>query len=238
MSAQPNGFDAYDEILARLRNEGVTEWTAIERDFLEATSRFDSTYAQGHKDRGWYQSKARYFNDIVVRLLENASGKPMSTRRKKKSQLFEKLDIDVCHPDDGTPVIGAEVKALGTPPHPGNLMKGRGARSDLHKRIREVAFTSIDFKVAYAPPVPIGSFQKWIDSTSPGYFAFWSMRVHDENDFLSVRTMLVNLRTYCNGVGAILYSARDPATPTEYAVRPVSELSMDKSIREIAQRVA
>lgn len=229
-------FEPYERLLQRISAEAVTKWEDIELDFLEATSSFDGEYAAGGRDTGWYRSKARYFNDFIVELLANASGMQMSTRQKKNSQLFGKLDIDVCYPGDGTPVVGAEVKQLGTPPHPGNRNEGRRSCTDLHKRIREVAFTSVDFKRAYAPPSPINSFQHWIDTTPPGYFTFWSMRVDDDHDFQRVRTMLANLRTYCNGVGAVMFMGT-PDNPTTYAAQSVNELDMDRCLQEIAQRV-
>lgn len=238
MPKKTQTFKPYEDLLAHMKTQQVLTWAEIQSDFLTVTSQFDTEYRKGAKTSGWYQAKARYFNDIIVTLLGNVSGKPMSTRRKKKSQLFNVLDIDVCYPDDGDPVIGAEVKALGTPPHPKNQMKARSARTDLHKRIREVAFTSIDFKVAYGPPKPIGSFQNWIDSSPPGYFTFWAMRVEDQVDFEAVRTILVNLRAYCNGVGAVVFMPKSSDDPTNYKIRRVDELDIDKIVKEIAQRVA
>lgn len=237
-STKSNTFEPYEVLLARVVAEKIKRWSDVEPEFIDATSAFDSEFVSGARLKGWYQSKARYFNDLIVAVLSNAANKPMATRQKKRSQLFDKLDIDVCYPDAAAPIVGAEVKILGTPPHPGNDNKARGAKSDLHKRIREVALTSIDFKVAHAEPTPIGSFQAWVDAAPPGYFTFWGIRVSDERDFNGVRTMLVNLRTYCNGVGAVFFEAVSPEQPTKYKVRRVSELDIDRNIREMAQRVA
>ena len=234
----PHEFGAYEDLLRRVNRDKVRAWSEIETEFVAATSAFDSEYRSGLRNTGWYKAKARYFNDLIVSLLSNAAGKPMATRKKKRSELFEKLDIDVCYPDTDPPIVGAEVKMLGAPPHPGNTHKGRPASQDLHKRIREVAFTSIDFKFAYAPPRPIGSFQSWIDSSDPGYFSFWAMRLESEADFSTVRTTLVNLRTYCNGVGALLYEAKSAEEPANYVVREVGELNIDRNLREMAQRIA
>lgn len=231
-------FAPYEALLERVVSERIPRWSLIEPEFIEATSAFDTEFVRGGRAKGWYQSKARYFNDLIVAVLSNAAGKPMATRQKKPSQLFDKLDIDVCYPDVDSPIVGAEVKILGTPPHAGNDNKPRGAKSDLHKRIREVALTSIDFKVAHAKPTPIGSFQAWVDAAPPGYFTFWGIRVSDQRDFQGVRTMLVNLRTYCNGVGAVFFEAISPAEPTTYRVIRVSELDIDRNVREMAQRVA
>lgn len=231
-------FAAFETLVNEVRGAGTGDWASIEPEFIAIVEQFDAEYGQGIRDTGWYQAKARYFNDLVVALISNASGKTIAMRKKKKSQLFSQLDVDICYPEEGAPIIAGEVKALGTPPHPKNQMKARSGSSDLHKRAREVAFTSMDLKVAYAPPQPIGSFQSWIDSTSPGYFAFWAMRANDEADLNRVRTTLASLRTYCNGVGAVVYLPASKDAPTTYQVRHLQDLYIDRSIREMAQRIA
>ena len=239
MAARPtHTFAAFDVILDRIRGDGVSQWEDIQNEFLAAIGEFDTEYKAGKRGSGWYKAKARYFNDVIVELLANSSARPITTRTKKKSRLFSELDIDVCFPEDGIPVVGAEVKMLGTPPHPKNGMKARLACKDLHKRVREVAFTAIDFKAAYAGAKRINSFQHWIDSSAPGYFAIWAMRVNDQTDFEAVRTILVNLRGYCNGVGAFIYGPASDAEPTVYKQRVVSELDIDQNILEMAQRIA
>ena len=57
---------------------------------------FDSEYSLGNRTSGWYQAKARYFNDIIVALLSNASKRAIALRSKKRSQLFRLIDIDIC----------------------------------------------------------------------------------------------------------------------------------------------
>lgn len=232
-------FAPFEALVERVRDSLVTQWDEIEGEFVRVVETFDAKYAAAPKgDTGWYQSKARYFNDLIVGILGNLSSQQISLRCKRKSQLFNLIDIDICFPNSGVPKIAGEVKALGTPPHPGNKNVARGGASDLHKRTREVAFTSMDLKAAYAPPAPIGSFQQWVDSTAPGYFAFWAVRAKDQLDFEKVRTTLTSLRTYCNGVGAVIYMPRTPASQTEYEVKKVTELSVDRSLREMAQRIA
>jgi len=229
-------FDFLEELVSRVRSERITRWADIEDEFIRGIEQFDSAFASGAEEGGWYQSKARYFNDLIVGLLSNSSHHPISLRCKRRSRLFDLIDIDICFPESGTPIVAGEVKALGTPPHPKNKDKARPACQDLHKRAREVAFTSMDLKAEYAPPTPMKSFQNWVDVTSPGYFSFWSMRAKDNVDFEKVRTTLSSLRAYCNGVGAVIYA---PTTsPTTYEVKKVSELSIDKCLKEMAQRIA
>lgn len=231
-------FQPFEDLMNRIRTQSVSRWSDVQDDFIRVVEAFDAEYRTGRYASGWYQSKARYFNDIVVALLSNASGREIAVRAKKDSQLFEKIDVDICYPGTGVPKIAGEVKALGTPPHAGNNDVARGGSSDLHKRLREVAFTSTDLKVAYSGPQPIQSFQNWIDSTDPGYFSFFAIRARDEADLGRVRSMLSSLRSYCNGVAAVLYLPRSAQSPTTYEVRRIPELDMDRTLREMAQRIA
>jgi hypothetical protein len=233
-----HGFRPFDALVERVRDEAVDRWVSVEREFIEVVEHFDAEFAKGHRDPGWYQAKARYFNDIIVHLLANASQKAIAMRCKKRSQLFDLIDIDICHPEEDPPIVAGEVKALGTPPHPRNQGKPRGGSADLHKRVREVAFTSMDLKAAYAHPQPIASFQQWVETTRPAYFSFWAIRANDANDLERVRSTLSSLRAYCNGVGAVVYCPKSGQTPTKYDVRKLTELSIDRALREMAQRIS
>jgi hypothetical protein len=231
-------FAPFEALVNHVRQDRVERWLDIEDEFIRAVGLFDSEFARGCRNDGWYQSKTRYFNDLIAGLLGNISGNPISLRCRKRSQLFDHTELDICFPREGDPIVAGAVKALGTPPHGGNENAASGASQDLHNRVREVAFSSMDLKGAYAPPRPIASFQNWVDATSPGYFAFWAMRAKDRQDFEEVRSTLGSSRVYCNGVGAVIYVPTNAAAPTEYEVRKVTDLSIDKAIREMAQRIA
>jgi hypothetical protein len=231
-------YPAFEDLLRRVHDDRTNSWSEIAHAFLRIVEQFDREYGEGNRSTGWYQSKARYFNDLIVQLLSNQSSKEIAKRRKKDSKLFGRLDVDICYPGKGDPTIAGEVKALGTPPHPRNNHLARRGSADLHKRIREVAFTSLDIKVAYAPATPIKSFQAWIDTVPPGYFAFWAIRSSDATDFEKLRVMLSGLRRYCNGVGAIIYEPTSASTPFTYEDRTPQDLLIDHWLQEIAQRIA
>ncbi|HYC54740.1 MAG TPA: hypothetical protein VEL28_07365 [Candidatus Binatia bacterium] len=238
MASSKHVFEPFEALADLVDKEGLCRWTDVEPHFLKVVEQFDTEYSLGGHGTGWYQSKARYVNDLIVQLLQNLSKKPFAFRCKRDSRLFAKIDMDICYPKVGTPLVGGEVKILGTPPHPKNRGKARGAAADLHKRIREVALTSVDFKAAHAQPVPMSSLQQWVDATMPGYFSFWAIRAANDSDLAKVRTTLASLRTYCNGVAAVFYMPKRPIDQTTYEVRRLPDLSIDNVLREIAQRVA
>lgn len=230
-----HSFAPFEELLRRAWSQPCQSWAEVEADFIAAVSDFDREYSLGRRPSGWYQLKAKFFNDLVVSIIENCSGRKIATRAKKRSVLFSDIDIDICYPEVGDPMVAAEVKALGTPPHPGNDGQARRARSDMHKRVREVAFTAMDIKAAHAKPRTISSFQAWVDTAEPAYLSFWALRVDGAADLSSVRSILASLKSYCNGVGAVIY---EPASsPTTYAIRQFPEFVMDRAIRDFTQRV-
>ena len=238
---KPAGFPAFDELVARVRSDSdVERWDQIQDEFLAAVSLFDTEYSKGRKNSGWYQKKAGYFNDLLVLLLENATGAKLGRSVKRGSALFDEIDINLCYPEDPTrrPSVGAEAKMLGAPPHPGNKNIARSARQDIHKRVREVALTSVDFKAHYAPARAIHSFKSWIAETRPKYFSFWAFRVADAHDFENVRQIMNALKNYCNGVGAFFYRERLASEPTLYEPAPASELNLDGVLKEMAFEIA
>lgn len=228
-------YRPFESLLAEVRREGVTRWSEIESAFLGVVSRFDGAYASGRRTGGWYRAKARYFNDLIVLLLSNRTGRALAARTHRRSLLFGEADVDLCYDLDGIPVAAGEVKALGTPPHPGNQQQQRDARSDLHKRVREVAFTAMDLKAAYTEPMPITSFADWVKRARPAYFSFWALRVSSDADAQTCQSLLSGLKGYCNEVGAVFYGPGRSAT--DYQVRRWPGLSLDRALLEFAQRI-
>ena len=87
MKTDQHTFGPYVQLLEHIRRSRIESWSSIERDFIDATSAFDTEYKSGERDSGWYQSKARYFNDFIVELLSNSSGKAMA-RRANNASMF------------------------------------------------------------------------------------------------------------------------------------------------------
>lgn len=232
------GTEGFADLLDRIDRGTITRWQAIEADFIDAVTSFDRAFAEGHLSAGQYRKKAAVFNDLVVGLVQNASHQQLAKSTKRSSNLFDEIDIDLCFPAsrDEPPLVGAEVKVLGAPGHAGNRHTPRPSSQDAHKRVREVALTAIDFKAANSEPHPISSFNAWCMETRPKYYSFWAFRVAHDADFARVRQMMNGLRTYCNGVGAIIYEA---ASRSGFPYRKLAapELSLDKALRDMAQEV-
>jgi hypothetical protein len=231
----PTKFGPFEQLLESTRSSRVSRWSDVEGAFIEATELFDDEFSAGARSNGWYKAKARYFNDLIVALLENYTDKTMFVRKKHTSHLFASVDVDVCFSHEGALVFGAEVKALGTPPHPGNKGKARPGSQDIHKRAREVALTSIDLKAGHARPQKIATFQDWVNNTLPKYASFWSIRANNTADLHRVRSVLGGLQRFCNGVGAVVYMPRN--RPTSYRVEILPELGIDQVLRDVGQRL-
>lgn len=190
------GGRALVDLVAKVKSTTEQRWKPIEQAFVAGMAAYDAARAHGRMTDGEYRRKAGVFNDLLILLLEHATGHPMGRTEKRESLLFDEIDIDICFPANKAlrPKVGAEVKVLGAPPHPGNSEKARPASQDLHKRIREVAFTSTDFKAAHAELQTITSFASWCKETRPKYFSFWALRVADDADFHRARGMLNGLQ--------------------------------------------
>jgi len=235
-TSKAEAFEQFDDLLEWVRAEKVSSWEAVESGFCSAIEAFDAELALGERNNGWHQIKARVFNDLIVQVFENLCGRRMSVRTKKRSHVFDKIDVDICYPDEGALIFAGEVKALGSPPSRVNHHKARPASQDIHKRLREVAFTSIDLKAANSPNVPINSFQGWVDVASPAYVSFWCVRSNDARDHKKMGELLTGLREFSNGVGAFFY--QPTTSPVTYQICSHPGLSIDRTMRVLAQRVA
>lgn len=213
-------FRPFDDVLAAVDRERLQQFSAIEDRFVAAMSEFDRLRVAGQLTSGQNQHKGLFFNELIVRLLERCAGQGVAKRGKRPGVLLEVVDVDVCFPETGRPLMIAETKMLGTPQHPGNSSsakpKGRPVSADFDKRIREVALNVIDLKLAdlEGSTTHIDDIASWIQSTKPRFFGIWGMRLADDADHAGVIGRAQYLaNSYANGVGLALYRATDPSTP-------------------------
>ncbi|GAB3198157.1 hypothetical protein GCM10027261_24960 [Geodermatophilus arenarius] len=243
-------FAPFADLLAAVEEQAITRFSSIEAHFIAAMGAFDTEIARpgGQWTSGDNQGKGKFFNELTAALLQNLTGQPIIQRGKRPGVLLDNVDVDLCFPLDGAPLVIAETKMLGTPQHPRNEtsqhIRGRRSTADLPKRIREIALNVIDLKLA-APAgraEPIGDIATWIQRQSPAFYALFGLRVADDYDheqLVAQAQMLSN--SYANGVGLVLYRPTDISTPvgrTTYArVRPPRGLALDDALARMAREI-
>jgi hypothetical protein len=135
----------------------LSTWTAFEPAYLQAMREFDDLVAAGGVSGGDLRNgKGDAFNDFLVTLLENCSGKRLNTRPDVPGLSFRRHKLDMAYPDVPDPVeLVVETKAAGVPIHPGNVdsqrhLEGRAGAADLEKRVKEASLKNIDIKAEAA----------------------------------------------------------------------------------------
>jgi len=170
-------------------------WSLIEEVFLRGMEGFDANVASGLADMGDLQNgKGDFFNDLLALILENCASVTLFSRGGVPGLIFPKHHLDVTYPDTGAIQFTLEAKAVGTPRHPGSPRQrpvGRPGSADLDKRVKEIAFKTIDLKAEYARILSergesssalAGDLSAWIHSVKPRAYLFLAARVVSDND--------------------------------------------------------
>lgn len=191
-----------------LDQSGATSWNQAEAGFLEAMSQFDSglpaafegtdeVKSQQSKElSGALQNgKGDWFNNVLAYLLEQCSGiETFYVRRRVPGLIIPEHNLDGVFPGDETREIEflLEAKMMGTPKHansPGEKIAGRAGSADTNKRVKELAFKSIDLKgeaarrLAMAGQAPTaggaggGDLSTWLHGSRPRIYFFMGVRV-------------------------------------------------------------
>ena len=129
---------------------GARTWVQVEDEFVDAMRAFDVEVAAGRADIGDIQNgKGDFFNDLLALLLEGCAEVRLYSRGGVPGFIFPNHNLDVTYPNTGVVQFTLEAKAVGTPKHPLSPKQkaiGRPGSADLAKRIKEVAFKTIDLK--------------------------------------------------------------------------------------------
>jgi len=237
-------YPAFETLLARIQNDKLQLWSAIQADFLAAVSRFDSDWAaaNGAMTLGEYKVKAHYLEMFFSRLLQHRTGQPI-TGDDLAGLGFETHQIDLVFPaqsKDGRPYACAEVKCAGVPKHKGNAkagVAGRATTMDLDKRLREIVATSIDLKHRWrrdqprTGPPPSGD---------PLYAVFYVARAASQADAATIvrKVEVFFAAGYVDAVGLFVYAASDAAHQTNYVPVANGVFPMDAALDAFSRRVA
>jgi hypothetical protein len=240
-------------------DSGVTSWNQVEDRFLAAMGEFDSTLAAtatapdpdaldnlvGDLQNG----KGDFFNDLLALLLEGCSGiEDLYSRASVPGLLVELHNLDGVYPATGEIGFLLEAKMMGTPRHALNRKqkdpKGRRGSADIGKRVKELAFKSIDLKgeasrrrtILGQRPVGGGAgggdLSTWLHSSEPRIYFFLAARVISDTDFRAVVKWCGAAAQVVDAVGLYCYEPVDENQLTTYRRREgiPPELALDRTL--------
>lgn len=225
-------------------------WNEIEDEFVRAMEGFDANVASGLADIGDLQNgKGDFFNDLLALLLENCAEVTLYSRGGVPGFVFANHNLDLTYPNTGVVRFTLEAKAVGTPRHPLSPKQkpiGRPGSADLAKRVKEVAFKSIDLKAEYGrimamqghspATAPGGNLTTWLRSVPPSGYLFIAARVVGKTDFEAVVSFAHTAAQVQDGVGIFCFTPDSVDQPTTYRKVPVPvDLSIDRVLYRACQ---
>ena len=227
-------------------------WNEVEEGFVAAMEGFDRNVASGLADIGDLQNgKGDFFNDLLALLLENCAEVDLYSRGGVPGLIFPNHNLDLTYPNSGLVGFTLEAKAVGTPRHalsPRQKPIGRPGSADLAKRVKEVAFKTIDLKAEYGRLMsmrgespqsgPGGNLTTWLRTVRPMAYLFIAARVVSRTDFDATVTFARTAAQVEDGVGLFCFGPASDGDPTSY--KPISvpvELSMDRVLYRACQDI-
>ncbi len=231
--------------------EAVTPrtWTEVEDAFVRAMEGFDANVASGVADTGDLQNgKGDFLNDLLALLLEGCAGIQLYSRGGVPGFVFANHNLDVTYPNTGVVKFTLEVKAVGTPKHPLSPKQkpiGRPGSADLGKRVKEVAFKTIDLKAEFGrimagrgqpASAPGGNMTSWLRAVRPKAYLFIAARVVSKTDLGATIAFAHTAAQVVDGVGLFCFGPVSDVTPTTYRTfRVPSDVSMDRVLYRACQ---
>lgn len=237
---------------------GATSWDQVEERFLAAMSEFDTTLAVTANDPGSEASKSiardlqngkgDFFNDILALLLENCSGvEDLYARGNVPGLIVEYHNLDGVYPRTGDIGFLLEAKMMGTPRHalnPQQGAQGRRGSADIGKRVKELAFKSIDLKGEHSRrrtmrgerPVDGGAgggdLTTWLHASAPRIYFFLAARVISDSDFNAVVRWCGAASQVVDAVGLYCFEPLGPADSTTYRKRAgvPTEMALERTL--------
>ncbi len=232
----------FSEALALLVAQETGSFSQSQHMFLNAMWDFDAHVSSGVADQGDIQNgKGDFFNDFLLTLLHQCSGKEVASRPNVAGLSFANHKLDIAYPLTGPVELTVETKATGTPKHPRNTRQknptGRPGSADLEKRIKEAAFKNIDIKGEVARQQAQGGgatsdLAHWLRLTLPKCYLFLACRVVDDNDLRRTENLARTASVWFNGCGLYCYGPN--ARGNAYEPRKVHPtLELDRVLSEV-----
>ena len=189
---------------------GYGSWEQVEDAFLKAMEAFDTSVAatagadlndeaKSELTADLQNGKGDFFNDLLAVLLQSCAGiEALATRSRVPGLIVPVHNLDGAYPDEGPIRFLLEAKMFGTPKHSNNPRQnpiGRPGSADIDKRIKELAFKSIDLKGEYSRRRTAegegqrtggaggGDITTWLRSIEPKIYFFIGVRVVSQSDF-------------------------------------------------------
>jgi hypothetical protein len=220
-------------------------WNQVEGDFLAAMSEFDARLSAPPSgadparttrlSAALQNGKGDWFNNVAAALLERCAEIPtLYVRRNVPGLIIAEHNLDGVYPGDQTREIEflLEAKMMGTPKHansPTQVAEGRPGSADAGKRVKELAFKSIDLKgeaarrLAFIGKVPSGGagggdLSTWLHASRPKIYFLMAVRAVSDTDFAAVVRWAETAAQVVDAVGLYCYEAKTGST-TQYARR-------------------
>lgn len=224
-------------------------WTEVEDAFVRAMEGFDANVASGVADTGDLQNgKGDFLNDLIALLLEGCADIELYSRGGVPGFVFANHNLDVTYPNTGVVKFTLEAKAVGTPKHPLSPMQkpiGRPGSADLAKRVKEVAFKTIDLKAEFGrimaargqpASAPGGNLTSWLRAVRPKAYLFIAARVVNKTDLDATIAFAHTAAQVVDGVGLFCFGPVSETMPTTYRSFGVPpDVSMDRVLYRACQ---
>ncbi len=233
-------------VFEEARSNGYASWEQVEDVFLRAMESFDESVAatagadmadeeKSELSADLQNGKGDFFNDLLALLLTNCAGiSSLSTRSAVPGLIVPKHNLDGVYPNVGPIQFMLEAKMFGTPKHvnsPKQRPHGRRGSADIDKRVKELAFKSIDLKGEYSRRrvaegddrrvggVAGGDLTTWLRAVEPRIYFFIAVRVINDADFAAAVRWAQTAEQVVDSVGMFCFEPAADGQFTTYRKR-------------------
>jgi len=221
-------------------------WEQVETPFLRAMEQFDASIAssigtemsddeKSELSADLQNGKGDFFNDLLAVLLQNCAGiDTLSTRSAVPGLIVPVHNLDGVYPSTGPIRFMLEAKMFGTPKHinsPKQKDAGRRGSADIDKRVKELAFKSIDLKGEYSRLRTAegegartggpggGDITTWLRGQDPKIYFFIGVRVISQSDFERAIRWAATAEQVVDSVGVFCFEPVETGSYTKYRKR-------------------